>query len=68
MANPTERGKTWEQARRLCLKYPLLSLADLARLLDVSRARINECITDLKDERAKLRDDALEHLKKKEHL
>jgi hypothetical protein len=68
MADPTSKGKTWEQARRLGLKYPLLTLADLGRLLGVDRRRINQCLLDLKDERERLRLDALETLRKKEGL
>ncbi len=68
MANPKEKGETWERARKLGLKYPLLSLADLARLLDVSRARINECLLDLKDERERLRTRELERIRHKEGL
>ena len=68
MANPHERGETWERVRKLGLKYPLLSLADLARLLGVSRARVNECLLDLKDERERLRGEELARIAHKEGL
>jgi biotin operon repressor len=68
MANPTERGETWERARKLSLKYPLLSLADLARLLGVSRARVSACLDGLKDEREGLRTRELERIKHREGL
>ena len=68
MANPTERGETWERVRRLGLKYPLMSLADLARLLNVSRARVSKCLLDLKDEREQLREEELKRIARREGL
>lgn len=68
MANPHERGETWERVRILSRKYPLLSLADLARLLGISRARVNQCLLDLKDERERLRAKELERIGRKEGL
>jgi hypothetical protein len=61
-------GDTWEQARRLYLKYPLVPVADLARMLGVSRARVDACVPDLKPERERLRREALKRLKTKEGL
>jgi predicted ArsR family transcriptional regulator len=70
---PGKHGKKWhdegptrKHARRLYLKYPLLSAADLARILGVSRQAIDQYVEDLKDEREKRREDALESLKRKE--
>jgi hypothetical protein len=70
---PTERkarehGKTWEHARRLYLKYPLLAVADIARMLDVSRQAINEYVGDLKEEREGLRTRELNRIKQREKL
>jgi predicted transcriptional regulator len=50
----------------LFLKYPLLSVADLARILGVSRQAIDQYVEDLKDEREKRREEALANLKRKE--
>jgi HTH domain len=61
-----DRGPTWRHARRLYLKYPLLPAADLARILGVSRQAINGYVEDLKTEREKRREDALDSLKRKE--
>jgi hypothetical protein len=61
-----DRGPTWKHARRLYLKYPLLTVADLARILGVSRQAINGYVEDLKEEREKRRDEALVRLKRKE--
>ncbi len=63
-----DRGPVWTNARRLYLKYPLLSVADIARILDVKRQRIDQCVTGLKAEREKRREDALKDLKRKEGL
>jgi hypothetical protein len=68
MADPTGKGETWEKARRLGLKYPLLTLADLGRLLGVDRRRINQCLLDLKGERERLRTKELERIRKTEEL
>jgi Mn-dependent DtxR family transcriptional regulator len=70
---PTERkarehGATWEHARRLYLKYPLLTVADIARMLDVSRQAINEYVDDLKEEREGLRTRELSRIKQREKL
>jgi hypothetical protein len=60
MTEPKERkarehGPTWEQARKLYLKYPLLPPATIAEILEVSRQAVDEYTRDLKDERARLR-------------
>lgn len=61
-------GETWETMRRLYLKYPIVSVSDLAEIVGISRARANVCVSGLKDERERLRRDALETLRKKEGL
>jgi hypothetical protein len=63
-----EHGETWEQARRLYLKYPLASPADLADLLRVSRARFYACVEGLQVEREARYRDALASIKRKEGL
>jgi hypothetical protein len=63
-----EHGETWERARRLYLKYPLLPAADIARLLGVSRQTVDEYVADLKEDRAKRREEAFDSLKRKEGL
>jgi hypothetical protein len=63
-----DRGPTYVHARRLYLKYPLLPVADLARILGVSRQAIDEYVGGLKEERAKRREEALVKLKRKEGL
>jgi DNA-binding transcriptional regulator LsrR (DeoR family) len=63
-----EHGETWERARRLYLKYPLLPAADIARLLGVSRQTIDEYVTGLKEERGKRREEAFHNLRRKEGL
>jgi hypothetical protein len=73
MTEPKERkarphGETWDQVRRLYLKYPLLAPADLARIMGISRARVAQCVVGLTDERNKLHEDALKDLKRKEGL
>jgi hypothetical protein len=70
---PTERkarehGETWEHARRMYLKYPLLNVADIARMLNVSRQAIDEYVRGLKDERERLRADELKRIARKEGL
>lgn len=65
---PREHGETWERARRLYVKYPLLSAADIARILEVSRQAIDEYVKDLKPEREERRTAALDSIKKKEGL
>jgi hypothetical protein len=57
-----------EQARRLYLKYPLLPMADIARLLGVSRQAVDQFCLDLKDERERRRQDALEKIRINEGL
>jgi len=52
----------------LYLKYPLLTVADIARMLDVSRQAINEYIDDLKEEREGLRTRELNRIKQREKL
>lgn len=63
-----EHGTTWEHARRLYLKYPLLTVADIARMLDVSRQAVNEYVDSLKDEREGLRTRELSRIKQREGL
>jgi hypothetical protein len=63
-----EHGPIWEHARRLYLAYPFIPVADLARVLGVSRARFNVCVEGLRDERDQRCDDALKSLKRKEGL
>lgn len=63
-----DRGPTWRHARRLYLKYPLLSASDLARILGVSRQAIDQYVDGLKEEREKLREQAIVKLKRKEGL
>jgi hypothetical protein len=73
MTEPKERkardhGETWGHARRLYLKYPLASPADLADLLGVSRARFYACVDGLQAEREARHKDALASIKRKEGL
>jgi hypothetical protein len=63
-----EHGDTWEQARRLYLRYPFVSPADLADLLGVSRARFYACVEGLQAERETRYRDALASIKRKEGL
>ena len=63
-----ERGPTYENARRLYLKYPLLPVSDLARILGVSRQAIYEYVEGLEEEREKRREEELIKLKRKEGL
>ena len=63
-----DRGPTWEHARRLYLKYPLLPAADLARILGVSRQAIDQYVEGLKEERERRREEELVKLKRKEGL
>jgi HTH domain len=63
-----ERGPTWGHARRLYLKYPLLTAADLAKILGVSRQAIDQYVRDLKGERKSRYEAALAKLKRKEGL
>ena len=61
-----DRGPTWAHARRLYIKYPLLPVADLARILGVTRQAIYEYVEGLKEEREKRYEEALANLKRKE--
>lgn len=70
-----KHGKRWHdpgptriEARRLYLKYPLLAASDLARIFGVSRQAIDQYVAGLKEEREKLREEALVKLKRKEGL
>ena len=65
---PRDHGETWEQARRLYIKYPLASPADLAVLLGVSRARFYACVDGLQAEREARFMDALARIKRAEGL
>jgi hypothetical protein len=73
MSEPKERkardhGETWERARRLYLKYPLLPASDIARILRVSRQAIDEYVRDLKPEREERHAATLASIKRKEGL
>jgi hypothetical protein len=61
-------GPTRETARRIYLAYPFVPVADLARLLHITRARFNVCIDDLRDDRKRRCADALALIKKEERL
>ena len=64
-----DRGPTYENARRLYLKYPLLAAADIARILGVTRSAIWKYVKDepdLRDGQEKRRAEALNKLKKEE--
>jgi hypothetical protein len=61
-------GETWETMRRLYLKYPLVPVADLAEMLKITRARAHACVTDLGDERERLRRQALASVRRAEKL
>lgn len=61
-------GETWETMRRLYLKYPLVPVADFAEMLGITRARAHACVSDLGDERERLRRRALDSLKRMEKL
>jgi len=63
-----EHGETWERARRLYLKYPLLPASDIARILGVSRQAIDEYVRDLKPEREERHAATLASIKRKEGL
>jgi hypothetical protein len=63
-----DRGPLWEQARRLYLRYPSISPAELADLLGVSRARFYACVEGLQAERAERHAAALASIKRKEGL
>jgi predicted transcriptional regulator len=63
-----EYGPTRETARRLYIKYPLLSVADIARMLTVSRQAIDEYVRGLKEERERLHANALARIRKEEGL
>jgi hypothetical protein len=61
-------GETWETMRRLYLKYPLVPVPDFAEMLGITRARAHACVIDLRDERERLRRQALDSLKRVEKL
>jgi hypothetical protein len=63
-----DRGPTWGHARRLYLKYPLLPVADLGRILGVTRQAIYDYVEGLTGEREKRREEELVKLKRKEGL
>jgi predicted ArsR family transcriptional regulator len=74
-AQAKKQGKRWHdpgstriEARRLYVKYPLLAASDIARILGVSRQAIFQHVDGLKEEREKLREEALVKLKRKEGL
>jgi hypothetical protein len=57
-----EHGQTWERARLLYLSHPFIPVADLARVLGVSRARFNVCVDGLLEERRRRCDEVLQRL------
>lgn len=63
-----DRGPTYEHARRLYRKYPLLPVADLARILGVHRQTVYEYVEGLEEERERRREEELVRLKRKEGL
>ena len=66
-----DRGPTYENARRLYLKYPLLPTVDIARILGVTKQAINKYVKDepdLRKGREKRREEELVRLKKQEGL
>lgn len=66
-----DRGPTYENARRLYLKYPLLPAVDIARMLGVTKQAIFKYVKDAPDltnGHEKRRREALVELKKKEGL
>jgi predicted ArsR family transcriptional regulator len=70
-----KRGENWNdpgpmriRAQDLYLKYPLMSAADIARILGVSRQAVCKYVKKLTGEHEKAREEALLELKKKEGL
>lgn len=70
-----ERGENWNdpgpmriRARELYLKYPLMSAADIARVLGVSRQAVCKYVKNLTEARKKLYEEALIKLKREEGL
>jgi hypothetical protein len=61
-------GETWDKMRRVFIKYPLVPVADLARLFGVSRAAFYKNVSGLVEERESLRQDALNKLRDAEGL
>jgi hypothetical protein len=56
-------GETWHRARKLYLAHPLIPVADLARVLGVTRQCFDDYTRDLKGERETRRGEALQRLK-----
>ena len=63
-----DRGPTYENARRLYLKHPLLPVSDIARILGVTRSAVYQYVDGLMEEREKRYEEALIKLKKEEGL
>lgn len=56
------------RAQDLYLKYPLMSAADIARVLGVSRQLVFKYVKKLSGQREKAREEAIIQLKRKEGL
>ena len=65
---PRGHGENWDKMRRVFIKYPLVPVADLARLFGVSRAAFYKNVSGLVEERERLRRDALDRLRDAEEL
>jgi hypothetical protein len=66
-----ERGPTYENARRLYIKYPLVPAVDIGRILGVTKQAIFKYVKDEPDltkEQEKRREEALVRLKREEGL
>jgi hypothetical protein len=66
-----DRGPTYENARRLYLKYPLLAAVDIARILGVTKQAVFKYVKDEPDLRIgqeKRHEEALIKLKREEGL
>lgn len=66
-----DRGPTYENARRLYFKYPLLPAVDIARILGVTKQAIGKYVKDEPDltkGQEKRREEALIKLKREEGL
>jgi DNA-binding transcriptional regulator LsrR (DeoR family) len=70
-----KRGENWNdpgpmriRAQDLYIKYPLMSAADIARILGVSRQLVCKYVKKLTEERERAREEALVKLKREEGL
>ena len=61
-------GENWDKMRRGFIKYPLVPVADLARLFGASRAAFYKNVSGLVEERERLRREALDRLRDAEEL